>query len=254
MIDVLGRAAAGLALVMCLTPAAVAQLVGRGSQAALITGRVMDASSLTGLAGVEVRLLGVAASAVTNDSGAFRIVATASGPATIVMLRRLGYEPLGVTLDLRPGDSLHVATKLSPSASVLETVAVVGAANTASARLQGFERRRALGQGTFFTAEQLERTTSIRIADVLRTVPSLEVKGDDLNTIVSARGGARVGTVCRVRVLVDGHLMPLDMPLPVTSPKELRAIEVYAGPATMPLELVPFGEFASCGLIVVWTK
>ena len=244
----------GLAFAVCLTRLVVAQPAGRAPRDALITGRVIDGGSLTGLAGVEVRLLGVTASVATNDSGTFRIVATASGAATILMLRRLGYDPIGVTLDLRPGDSLHVATKMSRTARVLDTVAVVGAPNALSARLSGFERRRALGQGTFFTADQMERTTSIRISDMLRTIPSLKVPGDDLNSVISARGEARPGTACRVRVLVDGHLMPLGMPLPITSPKEVRGMEVYAGPATMPLELVPFGEFAYCGLIVIWTK
>ena len=48
--------------------------------------------------------------------------------------------------------------------------------------------------------------------------------------------------------------MPLGFPLPVTSPKELHGIEVYSGPATMPLELVPRGDDAFCGLVAMWTK
>jgi len=48
--------------------------------------------------------------------------------------------------------------------------------------------------------------------------------------------------------------MPFGVPLPVRSPKQVHAIEVYSGPATMPPELVPIGDDAFCGVVAVWTK
>src|SRR5215211_5444855 len=84
-------------------------------------------------------------------------------------------------------------------------------------------------------------------------IPSITVH-EELGVIAiqSARGGrlnpsARPAP-CRIRILVNGLPMPFGMPLPVTSPKQVHAIEVYSGPATVPPELVPPGEDAFCGV------
>jgi len=256
MIRTLSRVAVALALsaAACLTPASQVQAQAAARRDALITGRVFDAATMAALGDVEVRLLGASSATATNARGEFRLVA-GHGAAAILSLRRIGYEPVGVTLDLNEGDSLDVATRMIRLPRVLDTMSVVADRWVGtSARLAGFERRRKLGQGTFYTLEQLERATSITIVDLLRDLPSIKFQGDGLGTGISTRGGASAGRVCRIRVLVDGHLMPLNGPIAVTSPKEVRAIEVYAGPATMPLELMPLSQFAQCGLIAIWTK
>ena len=58
----------------------------------------------------------------------------------------------------------------------------------------------------------------------------------------------------RIRVLVDRFLMPVDRPMPVVSSKQVHGIEVHAGPAAMPRELIAHGDDAFCGLVVIWTK
>jgi len=249
------RAAIALA---CLTSTLEAQSAAPAS--AVIAGRVLDSGTLAGLPGVEILLLGGTTVASTNAAGEFRATLTVQGTVTLV-LRKIGYEAVGVPLAVDPGDSLHVSTKLTRLAQDLDTLRVTGAAERlAPPRYAGFERRRRLSQGTFITPAQLERTPSVSIGDVLRGIPSIKVTSDRLGmlSIESARGlrlDRRANPVaCRIRVLVDGFLMPFDMPLPVQSPKAVYGIEVYAGPATMPVDLIPHGDDAFCGLVVIWTK
>ncbi|HUQ81564.1 MAG TPA: carboxypeptidase regulatory-like domain-containing protein [Gemmatimonadaceae bacterium] len=252
-----GRWTLVVLVIACLTRSVAAQ---SAPAPALISGRVVDGASLAGLPGVEVLLLGGASLATTNESGDFRATVTVRGSVTLV-LRKIGYEAVGVPLAVDVGDSLHVATKLTRLAQDLDTLRVRGRAEElAPPRHAGFERRRLNSKGTFITPEQLERTGSVSIGDVLRGVSGIKVTSDMLGTLAieSMRGDrldrSAVRVPCRVRVLVDGFLMPFGVPLPVTSPKQLHGIEVYSGPATMPVELVPHGEDAFCGLVAIWTK
>ena len=237
------------------------QTSGPKSDPGLVTGRVVDAGSLVGLPGVDVRLLGGTTSVVTNDSGDFRLVISVQGSVT-VLLRKLGYNPVGIPLEIGPNDSLHVATRLARAPQTLDTLRIAGKSQPiAPPRLAGFELRRQLNHGTFITPEQLEHTASTSIGDVLRGIPSIRVATDRFGmlSIESTRGMRldRSGrpVPCRVRVMVDGFLMPLgDTPMPVTSPKALHGIEVYPGPATIPRELIRSGDDVFCGLVAMWTK
>jgi hypothetical protein len=227
----------------------------------LITGRVLDAATLVGLPGVDVRLLGAATGVTTNEAGDFRLAVTVQGSVTVV-LRRLGYNAMGVPLEIAPNDSLHIATKLVRTPQTLDTLRVAGKSEfLAPPRLEGFERRRQLNHGTFITPEQLEHTASTSIGDVLRGIPSIKVNADRFGILaIESTRGMRlnrqgVPVPCRVRIMVDGFLMPLsDIPLPVWSPKVLHGIEVYSGPATIPRELIRAGEDVGCGLVAMWTK
>ena len=251
---------AGLA---CLTSTSRAQGSGSGPRTdpALITGRVLDAATLVGLPGVDVRLLGATNGVTTNEAGDFRLVVTLQGSATVV-LRKLGYNPIGVPLDVSPNDSLHIATKLVRAPQTLDTLRVAGKSEIiAPPRLAGFEYRRQMNQGKFITPEQLERTASTSIGDVLRGIPSIKVTADRFGILmIESTRGMRLDrqgrpTPCRVRIMVDGFLMPLgDLPLPVWSPKVLHGIEVYSGPAQIPRELIRAGEDVGCGLVAMWTK
>ena len=161
---------------------------------------------------------------------------------------------------LLPGDSLHVAAAMM-RVQTLDTVNIAGQGEPPVRLMHaGFERRRLLGQGRFVTPEELERTPSISIGDVLRHVPSIKVSADagGILAIESMRGmrldrNARP-VPCRVRVVVDGFLMPLNTPLPVQSPREVYGIEVYAGPATIPREFARLGEDTFCGMVLIWRK
>ena len=95
------------------------QTSGPKSDPGLITGRVVDAGSLVGLPGVDVRLLGGTTSVVTNESGDFRLVVSVQGSVT-VLLRKLGYNPVGmVYLGLRR-DITFAGWMLAPHQPLVE--------------------------------------------------------------------------------------------------------------------------------------
>jgi outer membrane receptor for Fe3+-dicitrate len=208
-----------------------------------------------------VRLLGASTGVLTNDAGEFRLIVSVQGSVTVV-LRKLGYNPVGVPLEIAPNDSLHIATRLARAPQTLDTLRIAGKSEPIAApRHAGFELRRQLNRGTFITPEQLERTASTSIGDVLRGLPGIKVNTDNLGMLaIESTRGMRLDrsgrpVPCRVRVMVDGFLMPLsDTPMPVTSPKALHGIEVYSGPATIPRELIRGGEDVFCGLVAIWTK
>ena len=245
----------------CLTSATAAQAPGPKGDPGLITGRVVDAATLVGLPGVDVRLLGASYGVTTNGAGDFRLVVSVQGSVTVV-LRKLGYNPIGVPLEIAPNDSLHVATRLVRAPQTLDTLRIAGKSEPiAPPRHAGFELRRQLNRGTFITPEQLERTASSSIGDVLRTVPGIKVNTDNLGILaIESTRGMRLDrsgrpVPCRVRVMVNGFLMPLDdTPMPISSPREVHGIEVYSGPATIPRELIRSGEDVFCGLVAIWTK
>jgi hypothetical protein len=247
--------------VVCVTSPLHSQTSGPKGDPGLITGRIVDAGSLVGLPGVDVRLLGAFSGVTTNDAGDFRLVVTVQGSVTVV-LRKLGYNPVGVPLEIGPNDSLHIATRLTRAPQTLDTLRIAGKSERiAPPRYAGFELRRQLNRGTFITPEQLEHTASTSIGDVLRGIPGIKVNSDAFGILaVESTRGMRLDRFarpvpCRVRIMVDGFLMPLeDVPMPVTSPKALHGIEVYSGPATIPRELLRSGEDVFCGLVAMWTK
>ena len=268
----------------CLTSTLVAQVPTSDSRA-VVAGRVTERGTKAGLSGVEVRVVGDTAHVNTDSTGNFVLATTARGGA-IVMLRKIGYSPITVPLDLSPGDSLHIETGLNRTVTNLDTLKVVGkSASVAPARLAGFENRREHNRGgVFITPEELEKTGSTSIADVLRKVPGIRIMDASFGKLVvaSTRGGRLdvngQPVVCRIRVMFDGALMPinerpntrngsitgggvggmpppdLEIPLPTSSPKLIHGIEIYPGPASMPRELIPHGEDAFCGLIAIWSK
>ena len=86
-----------------------------------------------------------------------------------LVLRRLGYGAVGIPLAVEAGDSLRIATTLKRLPQDLDAVRVTAqAVSLVPARFTAFERRRQLGRGTFITPEQLERTPSTSISDLLR--------------------------------------------------------------------------------------
>jgi outer membrane cobalamin receptor len=141
---------------------------------------------------------------------------------------------------------------LEPAVVMLDSVVVTEQRLTVS-QLE-FEQRRRLGFGTFLTQAEIDRRNSVVTAELLRGIPSIALvqagRGGAMSTymIVSTRTGS-----CRLELFVDGVRLPErsntdDLP----PPKEIAGIEVYAGPATIPLQYA--GGRATCGVVLIWTR
>jgi hypothetical protein len=74
--------------------------------------------------------------------------------------------------------------------------------------------------------------------------------------IISSRGQADLLSNCSPQYFLDGSPFFVDVsngdPFPV-NPTEIRAIEVYAGTAGVPVEFQRM-QNGGCGVIAIWTK
>lgn len=98
---------------------------------------------------------------------------------------------------------------------------------------------------------------------MLSRVPSVKFVdfGGTKKYAVSSRGIVDFGgtSICPLRVMVDGVMMgsSIDIPFDITQlppPDQIRGIEVFAGPASIPVQYGGSGAGKWCGLIAVWTR
>lgn len=268
------RVAAGL-LCAVLSSAAVAQQPPARATWRL-TGVVTD-SGRRPLGGVRVTVAGTPLAATTDSAGRFAIPALPEG-ARVVVFRRIGFAPDTARVD--PGANGGGArAALRPLAVRLAPTVVTAASEGESAKLAGFYRRRRAGRGQFVTRAEFEPFAPPDVAAVLRRFHSLRVEPSPNGQLVmSTRGMAPTNmrsSACAMRIGVDGQLMPADFGIDELSMGEVEAIEVYAGPASMPAEFqtalpgqdalrpdtaLPGGGTAavetstSCGLVMIWTR
>ncbi|MDE3152479.1 MAG: carboxypeptidase regulatory-like domain-containing protein [Gemmatimonadota bacterium] len=268
------RYVAGL-LLAALASAAAAQR-GTGGTTWRLTGVVTDTGRHP-LAGVQVTVVGTALVTTTDSTGRFTFPAFPAG-AQRLAFRSIGFAPDSARVDPRGIGGLARAA-LRPLAVRLAPTVVTAAPEVESAKLAGFYRRRAAGRGQFITRAEFEPFAPPDVASVLRRFHSLRVEpSPDGALVMSTRGMTMKNmrlTACAMRVGVDGQLMPADFGIDEISVGEVEAIEVYAGPASMPAQfqtVLPGQEAlapdtalhgggtsavetsTSCGLVMVWTR
>lgn len=212
---------------------------------AVIDGIVSD-TNLVALAAATVAVLGSTLHVTTGANGRFRILGVPAGQY-ILSVRRIGYVPLSSAIQVGERDTLRLSFALHGIVSDLDTVVVT--AKQLLTRMSEFEYRRKLGFGTFLTQEQIERRNAINLGEVLRGIPSIKVVGRGFSqTAYSTRTSS-----CPLQVFVDDVLLPPPADLAnIASPRDVAAIEVYSGPATIPLQYKPANS--GCGVILIWTK
>jgi len=249
-----GRAArvlAGVASACLLStsvPAAIVAQLARGA----IDGVVTDTALVT-LAGATVSVIGTPIHLTTSSNGRFAISELPAGRYTLYV-RRIGYAPLFAPVEVTARDTVRGSYSLRAVPPMLDTVAVT-AFRPLSSRLGEFKERRRLGQGSFITQADIEKRNPLRLSDLFRTIPSVTVNG--------TAWSRRVGVLpCPFQFFVDGVLLPqpIDMDKWLPEPRDLAGIEVYAGPADIPLQYKTVGSSEGwrsggfCGVILLWTK
>lgn len=241
-VNVLWRVTFALALAMPPT-AGAAQ-----AQRAAVSGIVVDSLG-SPVAGAQVALDGMDLHSITDAAGRFRFADVAVGHVDVVV-RRIGFKAASLSFELGPSGATQIMITLSAVPEVLAPVEVTEQREVYDARLYGFESRAARRSGGhFITRDRIERSTSKRLSDLLRQVPTVRiatVRG--LGTMAYVRGAN-----CPPLVYLDGSPAsagPLDLDLIDLS--SVEGIEVYGG----------FGapaEFSSvkgdrCGVIAIWSR
>jgi hypothetical protein len=241
----------------------VRQLAGMGT----IDGVVTD-TMLVPLTSATISIHGSNIRVVVGDNGRFRIGALQPGEY-IVVAHRLGYEPLTARVTVTVTDTARLAFALDRVVMRLDTVVVEEA--SVAARFAEFESRLKNHDATAaFTAEDIHKVNPVDAWQMLSRVPSVKFQPKGLVGglfAVSARGD-KMGGPCYMAVMIDGITMPANSGEPgynlanLPRPDEIHGIEVFAGPARIPLQYnslggsdrLSAGTSKMCGLIAIWTK
>jgi hypothetical protein len=207
-----------------------------------VDGLVAD-SALAPLLGATVSLMGGDVHVVTGENGRFRIVGLTSGDH-VLLVRRLGFDGASVPVHVDPGEMSRITVALDHVVTHLSAMDVTAFGAT-SMKMTEFYKRRAFGQGIFLTRGEIDQTNEINALDLLRGIPSIIVirKGLEDGIVGSTRSG------CVLQIVIDGFPVGSGG---VPSPRDIAGIEVYPGPATVPLQFQNL-RGARCGVVLIWT-
>ncbi|HEY9514521.1 MAG TPA: carboxypeptidase regulatory-like domain-containing protein [Gemmatimonadaceae bacterium] len=203
------------------------------------------------LQGAQVLLLGTQLATRANESGAFRLVGLPGGTQSIEV-RQIGYAPRRYAIDLSSRRESRIDVVLEERAVVLEAVEVAGRSGS---NIPGFDERSKRAFGTFITSDDIEKRGSIRMTDLFRTIPGVQVVWNGSGYTVQMTRGSSAG-YCPVQYYIDGApflASPDDDMDMMVQPTEIAGIEVYKGAGDTPMQFQGAGG-ASCGTIVIWTK
>ncbi len=249
-------------------------VAGRRTVGAPVRGIVVDAAGKP--VGNAMVALSSSPSAVTTEAnGRFEIAGQRLGTQS-VLVRRLGYQPVEVVVNVTSQPSAPLTVTLDEFVPVIESVVIEARYNAALERV-GFARRRHYGLGRYYEGKDLEHVTNLE--NFLKTIPVLNRRmglplgstsiGGRSQDIIDVRdapspGGssrsnarprladASAGAAggesgsCRA-TFVDGvKVSETDFLMP----NEVAAIEVYS-PTMTPSEFR--GLYATCATVVIWT-
>jgi hypothetical protein len=190
---------------------------------------------------------------ISRPDGTFRIDSVPAGTQLIVV-RQLGFEPIGVTVNVTSRQPTDIRVSLGPTANILDPVLVTARRNAVLDK-QGFSQRQRTGFGTYITREDVEKRkpqfltdllTNVSGIRVVRTMSGTIVRSDRINRITGGGGGC-------ARLWVDGTewrmVMPGDLDAFIST-RDLAGVEVYR-PGEAPAQ---FSGFDECVTLVVWTQ
>lgn len=248
----------GIALVVCAAAAtamsaAVAPLAAQEGSVPSRTGTIVGTVTAEGglpVAGAQVQVLGLLGRGVTGEDGTFTMGSVPAGEQQL-LVRRLGFRPDTTVVEVQPGAEVRVEVSLTAVAQRIDAVVVEAdpSRQRYTGRLAGFWERRARGTGRYFTAEDIDRRQPALVSDLLRQLPGVRFE---------FRGGQQLiyfrGERCTPTIFLDGMAASLGYLDPDNfSPESLAGIEVYAGPATIPVEMMR-RDRGTCGVIALWTR
>lgn len=240
-------------------PFAVAQ-EGRSALRVVVT----DASTGEPVRDARLVLLGTRVGGAADDQG--RLVLRNLVPGTAVLeVSRLGYTAARVPVSLDAGATHDLAVALR--ADPLELDALRADGRTGPARdhaawargmleSRGFFERRESGSGVFMVREEITRTHSRSMTQLLSRHRRLNLSGEAWSSAPAARRGgnrpqATASGGCRPAFYLDGVLVEA-FDVNSVRPDDVEALEIYRGASELP---PAFNRGTSgCGAVVIWTR
>jgi len=215
-----------------------------------ISGTVTDTAGAA-LLGTEVTVDGAQVRAFTDDQGMFRLGGVPYGARTL-SIRRLGFAPAQVGVQVAAGGDAMVAVRLKLLATTLPPVVVRPTRMNYTGRLAGYyERLEKKSNGYFITRDQIDHENTRLLGQLLQHVPGV--------TAVRGRGGITGirlrGRNCWPLIWIDGTPMPSgEVDLDSFSPTSIHGIELYLGSTTAPARYMYTRDVSSCGTILIWSR
>ena len=265
--------AARVALASAPAPTALPKTQGT---VAVLSGRVTQAGDTAVLVpGAEIQLVGSGMRRWADNHGRFSFPGVPPGSYEL-RVRMLGYQPFAARAEIEEGRVYDQDIELMRLATALTEVRIQGQRVKVPARYEDVYRRGALGYGTFFTREQIEKRNPVDIAALLQEIPGVFIHASWPQTIDFKRCSDN-----KVQVYIDGVRMtryggprastmtpekktgpsmsqagsPIDWDnlhhtLELVPPTAIQAMEVYRAVAEIPVEFLD----DACAVIAIWTK
>lgn len=237
-----------------------------------VRGTVVDSATSSPVSAASVELVGpdsqLVAEETSDNRGRFRLRAKGAG-AYRIRVQRIGYRAFESVLDARGDTSLVLRLVAVPLE--LDPVGVIAEAHP-YLRSQGFYERLQAGSGTFLTPAEVDRRApKAKFAvDIMQGIPGVRLQ------VPSGSGGVRIPYLRSCRSDPRRRVMTMTGLIDTTElanvyphiyldgvgsgpdvfgwllPAHILAIEIYMGPAQIPLQYG--GTGAPCGVILIWTK
>lgn len=218
------------------------------AQSASMVGTVRDS---LGRAIPDAELQVGAVTTRTDTLGRYYIAFPRSDSIT-VHVRRMGFERVTFTVSAAYVAQNSVEVRMRSVATSLAAVNVEERDVRSRTVMEGFDFRRARGNGVFITKEQIEARGTHQLSNVLRGQRGIEiVRGrNGRSTLRFAQWRGKPN--CEPQFWLDGRLTR-NAELDDFPASEIEGIELYDGPATTPGEFIR-GPIIGCGTIVLWSK
>lgn len=229
------------------------QAVASQLRVASLAGSVVDTLGYP-VTDAEVAVMGTDFKAVSGQNGEFTMGGLPLG-LQIIQVRKVGFKPTYFGLRLAGGQEWEGKVALARLPQTLGDIVVVGrygkpAVYANTAKYDAFYRRRAVASGRYLTREQIDEQAAGRISELLKAVPGVRVaftapgQSEDISFLTCP--------AYNVSVWIDGQKMSGNVGeiLPLITPSDIEALEVYQRQSAVPPEF----RDNSCAAIVLWTR
>ncbi len=249
VMEALRQALAGVPLELWVSTSGKMLLVPiaeEGTQGGTIAGRVTDAKTGQGVASARVTIDGASLSALTNDSGGFRVTNVPAGAHTVTV-RRIGYGQGVASVTVAADEEAIVDVRLELSASPLDAVVVTGT-------MVPTEVKALPSPITVITAEQIREKNIQRVDELFRgEIPGVVSFEEELNAGISrvfVRGASALSGLGEVKTYVDGVQVAAPSFLSTIDPRMIDRVELIRGPQASTI----YGSQALNGVLQIFTK
>ena len=211
-------------------------------QAQILSGRVVDDSTGTGLPGVSVILSGTNRGTTSGSDGQFTVQLPTDGKSHSLSVSHAGYQSLTIPItDGTPG----MVVRLKRNASALEDVVVIG--------YQTVRRKDVLASVSSVSSKDL-KDIPINSAQQALTgrLAGVQVTGSEgspnAQVLIRVRGGGSITQDNSPLYVVDG--IQVDNALNFISPQDISSIDVLKDAASTAI----YGARGSNGVVIITTK